>query len=202
MTLESRHLCDEDIQIFLDGAGTPDWMLAADEHLETCADCLARLEAWRKFFSALAELPEEKSTISLQATVLVKIRQTEYMFPRFGLALGVESILVVSLGWFLWANRLAASDLIASYAAEVSAWTGKILGRLLALPRFHIELPFLARVSIPAFEFQLSSLSMLIAVGITAAFILFLANAQLLRMPNSFYDHAGGRDSAAGEGGK
>jgi len=106
------------------------------------------------------------------------------------------------LGWFLWANRLVARDLIASYAAEVSAWTGKILQRLLAFPGFRIELPFLARISMPTFEFQPSSLSVLIAVGVAAAFMLLLANTQLLRAPNSYYDHTGGRDSAAGEGGK
>ncbi|MBN2556172.1 MAG: hypothetical protein JXA97_09580 [Anaerolineales bacterium] len=202
MTLESRHLCDEDIQIFLDGAGTREWMRAAGEHLETCADCLARAEAWQKIFLALAELPEERSAISLRATVLADIRQTESKFPRFRFALGVESVLIVSLGWFLWANRLVACDLIASYAAELTTWTGRMLPRLLAFPGFRIHLPFLAQISMPTFDFQPSSLSMLIEVGVASVFILILANTQLLRMPNSYDDHPAGSESAAGEGGK
>ena len=169
------HLTDDQLNEYLDNAA--DDRARIQTHLDSCADCAARLATLRALFSELDSLPDLALTTPLAARVLLDLQRT----PRLPRWLPLTSLLQTAAA--LTALILAAPFLLA-YLPTLPAptWTD-----LLA----QIELQWLAWLDALA-AIQFPTMPELPATGISsltaslvllAAFVLWLFGNRLLLKP-------------------
>ena len=72
-----NHLSDSQLNEYLDGSLTEEARLAAGTHLESCADCRARLDELQFVFNCLSTLLEVQISHDLTPGILSQLPQKQ-----------------------------------------------------------------------------------------------------------------------------
>ena len=169
------HLTDDQLNEYLDNAA--DDRARIQTHLDSCADCAARLATLRALFSELDSLPDLALTTPLAARVLLDLKRT----PRLPRWLPLTSLLQTAAA--LTALILAAPFLL-TYLPTLPAPTWTDLLAQIEL-QWLTWLDALAAIQLPTMpELPATGISSLTAsLVLLAAFVLWLFGNRLLLKP-------------------
>lgn len=189
-----KHLTDSQLNEYFDEALDAQARRAVDAHLQSCAECRARLEELQQVFSDLADLSEIKLPHDLTSSIMAHLpsKQPRIWTPFFAAQLGA------ALGLFFWLLTQTINFIIPIVSTfQVSQ---------LAMPSLQFAIPnfqfpnfyapfsiFISLFSVPKFPlpifnlptFQPSTLNLSpfsFAFIVTSVFLLWLiGNLSLLR---------------------
>jgi len=93
-----KHLTESQLNEYLDNTLNASARLEVDLHLQSCADCRARLDELQSLFTALAGLPEARLARDFSSNILSRLpqKQPRIWTPFFAAQVGA------ALGMFIW----------------------------------------------------------------------------------------------------
>jgi len=172
-----NHLTDDQLNEHLDNSLFDN---SALRHLESCDDCRARLEEFKRVFTALDSLPEAPLPRDLSTSILAQLSKESptRSAPTLRWLSAIQSIGAVAI--FVWlASSFTPPPEISNY--QLPTIDSIVASVILFLSSISVNLPdSSALLSSSTIEIQTTSLIFLIA---SAAILWLVGNGLLLRAP-------------------